>query len=475
MIIGILQDGLHQQQHAIRLPLSGCSVYMSGMRHALAALAVLFLATASWATASPMVAAGTGASVVRLRVDGPIGPATADYVAQGLRAAADRKAELVLLQMDTPGGLSSAMRNIIKSILASPVPVATYVAPSGSRAASAGTYILYASHIAAMAPATELGAATPVQLVGDKSPTPAVPKTAEDRKVLNDAIAYIRGLAAQRGRNADWAEQAVRDAASLTAEQALKQHVIDFVASDTSDLLTKLDGWRVTTVSGAVTLHTAGAAISDYAPGFRVKFLAVLTDPTVAYILLLIGIYGLVFEGYNPGGVLPGVAGGIALLLALYAFNILPVNFAGLALIVLGIILFITETFVPAYGTLSIGGLFAFVIGSIILMDTGIPGFSISRGVIGGVSAAAGLIVVGTLSLAMRAHRKPVVSGGEEMIGSIGSAVSDFASDGNGIVRVHSENWNAWSRTPLRAGTSIRVLSRDGLKLTVEKTDLEEK
>lgn len=407
-------------------------------------------------------------NVLRLSVAGAIGPATADYIESGLHAAARQHSQLVILQMDTPGGLSSAMRDIIKAILASPVPVATYVAPSGSRAASAGTYILYASHIAAMAPATNLGAATPVQLAGGESDTPAKPKTAEQRKVLNDAIAYIRGLATQRGRNADWAEQAVRNAASLTAEAALKRHVIDLIAANTRDLLAQLDNREVTTATGKVTLHTVGATVTDYKPGLRVRFLAVLTDPTVAYILMLIGIYGLLFEGYNPGGVLPGVAGGIALILALYAFNILPVNFAGLALILLGIILFITETFVPAYGTLSIGGLVAFIIGSVILMDTGVPGFGISRGVIGGISAAGGLVVAGTLWLAMRTHRKPVVSGGEQMIGAVGTVVSDFAADGSGIVRVHSENWNASSTQALTAGSIIRVVAREGLKLTVE-------
>ena len=418
--------------------------------------------------ALPALGADGASNALVLHVDGVISPPMADYVVHGLEAADKQHAELVILEMDTPGGLDNAMRDIIKAILASPVPVVTYVAPSGSRAASAGTYILYASHIAAMAPATNLGAATPVQLMGGKSPTPIEPKTAEDRKVLNDAIAYISGLALERGRNASWAEQAVRSAASLTAEEALQQHVIDLMASDVPELLTKLNGRNVKTESGTITLHTSGITVQDYQRGFRVKFLAALTDPTVAYILLLIGIYGLVFEGYNPGGVLPGVAGATALLLALYAFHVLPVNFAGLALIVLGIILFVTETFVPAYGTLSIGGLAAFVIGSIILMDTSVPGFAVSRELISGISVAAALIILSTVWLAVRAHRRPVVSGAEELLEDTGRALSDFSRDGTGIVRIHSENWNARSETPIRAGDAVKVIRREGLELSVE-------
>lgn len=411
---------------------------------------------------------GAPGGALLINVDGAISPAMADYVVQGLDVAAKQHDQLVILEMDTPGGLDSAMREIIKAILASGIPVVTYVAPSGARAASAGTYILYASHIAAMAPATNLGAATPVQLMGGSSPTPATPKTAEERKVLNDAVAYISGLAQERGRNVDWAVQAVRNAASLTAEQALKQHVIDLMADNVQGLLAKLNNRTVTTAAGQITLHTDGIAVQDYQRSFRVKFLAVLTDPTLAYILLLIGIYGLVFEGYNPGGVLPGVVGAIALLLALYAFHILPVNFAGLALIVLGIILFVTETFVPAYGTLSIGGLAAFVFGSIILMNTSVPGFGVSRGLISGISISAALIIILTLWLAVHAHRRPVSSGAEELLDGRGQALQDFAANGTGTVRVHSEIWNAYSKSPIRAGDHIKVTGRDGFKLVVQ-------
>jgi len=436
---------------------------VAAMRRFLLLLSLLVLLRASPAAASGVA--------VLLHIQGPIGPATADYVVHGLETAHDRGAQLVILELDTPGGLDGSMRKIVQAILASPVPIAGYVAPAGARAASAGTYILYACHVAAMAPTTNLGAATPVQMSGGDSSTPAKPETAEERKVLNDALAYITGLAERRGRNAEWAQAAVRDAASLPADEAHKKGVVDLVAKDVPDLLAQLDGRKLSVPAGPVVLHTSGMNINEYSPGWRERFLAVLTDPTVAYLLLLIGIYGLLFEGYNPGAVLPGVAGGIALLLALYAFQILPVNFAGLALIVLGVLLFVIETFIPAYGTLSIGGIAAFVFGSLILMDTDVPGFELPRGLVSGLAAAAGLLVAGTLALAVRSRRKPVVTGGESLLGALGVALADFAMDGTGQVRVQSANWQAESRVSLSKGARVRVLRRDGLKLIVEPAE----
>ena len=426
-----------------------------------------------------------------LRIGGPIGPATSDYIQEGLTTAAERHGRLVVIEMDTPGGLDSSMRDIIKAILASPVPVVTYVSPQGSRAASAGTYILYASHVAAMAPATNLGAATPIP-VGGTSPLPggdkgrdeapgkadeaddaeagkSTPADAASAKAVNDAIAYIRSLAERRGRNADWAEKAVREAASLSAEKALELGVIDLVASDLDELLRMIDGREIEVAGEMVTLDTQGLTLERIDPDWRTRLLATITNPTVAYLLLLVGIYGLLFEGYNPGAILPGVAGAICLLLAAYAFQILPVNFAGLGLIILGVILMISEIFVPSFGALGIGGIIAFVSGSIILMDTDVPGFGISRTLIGSIGLVGGGIVMAIVWLAVRARRRPVVSGMEQMIGAIAVASSDF--DKTGHVLVHGEIWQATSASPVRKGQKLRITDAKGLDLSVEPLD----
>ncbi|MGH8113454.1 MAG: NfeD family protein, partial [Rhodanobacteraceae bacterium] len=413
---------------------------------------------------------------VVLRVDGAISPASADYVVRGIAEADKRHAAAVVLELDTPGGLSSSMRDIIKAILASPVPIIGYVAPSGARAASAGTYIMYACHIAAMAPATNIGAATPVSLTGGGSvplpastsgkPARAASESTEMRKVTNDAVAYIRSLAERRGRNADWAEKAVREAVSVSDQQALKLHVIDLVSPNVAQLLADVDGRSVETSAGTRILHTRDAEVQTIAPGWRSQFLGVIADPSVAYILLLIGLGGLVMEGMHPGGVLPGVAGAICLLLALYGLQMLPVNFAGLALILLGVILIVSEAFVPAYGVLGTGGVISFVIGSVILMHTGVPGYGIALPVVIGVAIAAAGILVGIVWMAVRSHKRPVVSGREEMVGAIAEVVADF--EGRGSVHVHGERWQARSDVPLKQGQSVAVTGMHGLVLDVK-------
>jgi membrane-bound serine protease (ClpP class) len=401
--------------------------------------------------------------------------------------------------MDTPGGLDTAMREIIQAILASPVPVATYVSPEGARAASAGTYILYASHIAAMAPATNLGAATPVA-IGGSSPAPLPtrepeetsgrdaddenaerdeaapsgapePASASERKAVNDAVAYIRSLAERRGRNPDWAERAVRSAESLSADAALANDVIDLVATDLADLLRQLDGRTLTVNGESIVLATSGAAVDRFEPDWRTRFLAVISNPTVAYMLMLLGIYGLLFEGYNPGAIVPGVVGAISLLLALFAFQILPVNYAGLALILLGVILMIGEFVMPSFGALGLGGIVSFIFGSLILIDTDVPGFDIARPLIISLAGIAALTLLGTIWLAMRARVRPVVSGVEQMANLNATALEDFEHEGQVFVR--GERWQARSLTPVVKGQLLKVTRIDGLTLEVEPAQKE--
>lgn len=463
-------------------------------------LAALLLAVLVLSVLTPGADTGQRKAYV-LTIDDAIGPATRDHIVRNITRAEQDGAEVIVLRLNTPGGLDASMRDIIRKILAAEVPVATWVSPSGSRAASAGTYIMYASHIAAMAPATNLGSATPVQMGGgepDKSPSAwerardalrrsagqddgeganateepeNLPDDAMGRKVVNDAVAYIKGLAERHGRNAEWAERAVRAAVSLTASEALEQNVIDFIAADLPGLLEAMDGREVRMANGTRTLSTAGLDVVEIETDWRTELLAIITNPTLAYMLLMVGIYGLILEGYNPGAMVPGVIGGICLLLALYAFQILPVNYAGLALILLGLALIGVELFIPAFGILGIGGIVAVVFGSVILFEGDIPEFRINTGVIAGMGAGSALLFGGIVWVAARTLRKPRLSSREAMVGLDAEAIQDFI-DGFGRVHLRGENWSARSSHPIRKGDKVRItgMEDEGLVLSVTPT-----
>ena len=422
--------------------------------------------------------AGAAERALVLDVDGVIGPAMADYVVRELKAASPADAGLIVLRMNTPGGLDSSMRAIDTAILASAVPVATFVAPSGARAASAGTYIAYASAIAAMAPGTNIGAATPVQIGGN----PLAPGTGsekkqeqgkageaadtETRKIVNDAVAYIRSLAAVNGRNADWAADAVRSAVSLPASEALTLHVIDAVAADIPDLLRQIDGRAVTVAGKPARLATAGLAVVAVPPDWRTELLGLVTNPNVAFILMLIGIYGLILEFLNPGAVAPGLVGSICLVVALYALALLPINYAGAALVLIGIGLMVAEIHIGAFGAIGVGGIVAFVIGALMMFPSRAPGFALSGAVVFGAAIGSAVLLLLAFAAFLRSRKRPVVTGGEALIGAEGEAVSWHGEEGR--VRVNGEIWLARAGAPLAGGSRVKVVSREGLVLRVE-------
>lgn len=437
----------------------------------LAALLLLLACLLSGASAQP------AGGAVQLTLDGVIGPASADYFVRGLAAAVEEGAGVVVLRIDTPGGLDTSMRDIVRAIMASPIPVLGYVAPGGARAASAGTFILYACHVAAMAPATNLGAATPVAIGGgglpggegeadqSKGEEGAKAESAGMAKATNDAIAYIRSLAELRGRNVEWAEAAVREAASLSARQALEQGVIDLIVANEAELLAQADGRKVRLAAGEVTIASADLSLRQIEPDLRNRLLAAISHPNIAVILLMIGVYGLLFEFMNPGALYPGTIGAICLLVGLFALSALPINYAGAALLVLGIALMVAEAFTPSVGALGIGGAIAFVLGATLLVDTDEPAFAISLPLVAGVGAAGALFALLVGQLVLRSWQRPGVSGVERLLQSSGE-VLEWQGEG-GYVRAEGERWRATGPAGLVPGMPVRIDAVDGLTLRV--------
>jgi membrane-bound serine protease (ClpP class) len=454
------------------------------------AISAIFLAVAAAPHDQPAASAPAAKRAIVLDVDGAIGPAMADYIVSEVKAANPSDTGLIVLRMNTPGGLDTSMRAIIAAILASPVPVATFVAPGGARAASAGTYIAYASAIAAMAPGTNIGAATPVQLGGgslfgggsEQKPQPAgkngepqgtqqgtsqgTPTDTETRKILNDAVAYIQSLATLNNRNANWATDAVRSAVSVPATEALSLHVIDVIATDVPDLLRQIDGKTVTVNGKPQRLATAGLKIVEVPQDWRTALFGLITNPDVAFLLMLVGIYGLILEFFNPGAVAPGLVGSICLLVALYALAFIPISYAGVALVIVGIGLMLAEVHIGAFGTLGVGGIAAFVIGALMMFPARGTGFTLSWGVVIGAAIGSAALILLALAALLRARKRPVVTGSEALIGAEGETI---AWDGDeGRIRVQGEIWRARAASPLAAGKRVKVIGRDGLALRVE-------
>ncbi len=430
---------------------------------------------------------------MQLTLDGSVNPAIAHFLVQNIEEAAEQDYQLIIIKMNTPGGLDLAMRDIIRAILSSPIPVATYVYPPGSRAASAGTYILYASHVSAMAPATNLGAATPVSIGGmpspeqpnqpeqDKKPTKdgesseksndqptqSAPsnKTAMEKKVINDAEAYLRSLADYHGRNIDWVRNAVREGESLSSNEALEIGVIDLIAENPQQLLSMIHQKSVRLPTGQAQIYTDGMIIDEVEIDWKTQLLSIISDPNIAYILLIVGIYGLIFEGYNPGTFIPGVIGAICLLLAFYALQIMPVNYVAAGLLVLGIALLVVEAFAPSFGILGVGGIIAFILGSFLLFNEPETGMAIAMPILIFVTIVSVILLSFVLSLAIRARNRPVVTGTEEMLSEVGVVEHDF--EDKGWIKIHGEIWKARSSQPLKAGQQVKVVAVNDLDLDV--------